>query len=240
MPLPGTEPSACFWVGLEEDPPPTPEQEAALAGVAASAAAALGASVSPEERLMTLTRLEQAAELIPALLRVLDVRDVIERLSATAKKALPHHLLLLNLFSEDLSTFTVYARSDQGAGLGMVRPNAYPASTIRAWTFSIIDDHRLHPMERDSPATKIGARSSLRFPVRFDDRVIGGVSFVSFQPHAFLVDGRHGRAAARRTRRFGDFALSSWPDSSPNRRNGPRNCAPSAPTWNCWTSCSPR
>jgi transcriptional regulator with GAF, ATPase, and Fis domain len=116
---------------------------------------------------------------------VLDVRDVIERLSATARKALPHHLLLLYLFSDDLSTFTVYARSDQGAGLGMVRPNPYPVSTIKAWTFSIIDDHRLHPMERESPATKIGARSSLRFPIRFDDRVIGGVSFVSFQPHAY-------------------------------------------------------
>jgi transcriptional regulator with GAF, ATPase, and Fis domain len=185
VPLTIAAPTACFWIGLAEEDPLTPEQCQALEALASRAASLLGTPVGPEDRLRRLLRLEQAAELIPGLLHVLDVREVIDRLSTVAKRALSHDLLLLNLFSDDLSTFTVYARSDQGAGLGIVMPNAYPASTIQAWTFSIVDDHRLHPMERDTPATKIGARSSLRFPVRFDDRVIGGVSFVSFTPRAF-------------------------------------------------------
>jgi transcriptional regulator with GAF, ATPase, and Fis domain len=165
-------------------------------GLAATGRSALGAlaessrdlwtrQLSSAERLERLDRLELAAELIPALLHVLDVREVIERLSVTARRALPHDLLLLNTFSEDFSTFTVYARSDRGAGLGMVRPNRYPASTLQAWTYSVVDDHPQHPFERDAPITKLGVRSSLRFPVRFDDRVIGGVTFASMKPHAF-------------------------------------------------------
>ena len=183
--LAGVEPAARFWVGLAGIDPLTPDQLQRCEGLAVDAAHVLTAPLSADERLSRLERLEQAAELISALLHVLDVRDVIDRLSTTGRRALPHDLLLLNLFSEDLSTSTVYARSDRGAGLGMVQPNLYPAATIQAWTFSIVDDHTQHPMERDSPATKIGARSSLRFPVRFNDRVIGGVSFVSFEPRAF-------------------------------------------------------
>jgi transcriptional regulator with GAF, ATPase, and Fis domain len=183
--LAGIEPPARLWVGLASPDPLTSEQLGRVDALTADGVRLLSEGLSQEEQFHQLRRLEQAAELIPALLHVLDVREVIERLSTTAKLALPHDLLLLNLFSDDLSTFTVYARSDRGAGLGLVRPSPYPPSTIRAWTFSIVDDHTLHPMERDSPATKIGARSSLRFPIRFDDRVIGGVSFVSFEPHAF-------------------------------------------------------
>lgn len=179
------EPATRLWVGFTRSEPLSADGLARLHALADEAARLLRQEPSRDQQFQRFHRLELAARLIPALVHVLDVREVIDRLSATAKRALPHDLLLLNLFSEDLSTFTVYARSDQGAGLGLVRPNPYPASTIQAWTFSIVDDHTPHPMERDSPATKIGARSSLRFPVRFDDRVIGGVSFVSFRPQAY-------------------------------------------------------
>ncbi|HET7221068.1 MAG TPA: sigma 54-interacting transcriptional regulator, partial [Vicinamibacterales bacterium] len=183
--LPGIDTPTRFWAGLTTGDPPSGEQLQRFEALGNDSVRFLTQPLSQEDVLQRLRRLEQAAELIPALLHVLDVREVIDRLSATAKRALPHDLLLLNLFSDDLSTFTVYARSDQGAGLGMVRPNPYPASTIQAWKFGIVDDHTRHPMERDSPATKIGVRSTLRFPVRFDDRVIGGVTFASLTPHAF-------------------------------------------------------
>ena len=119
---------------------------------------AVAGTVAGRSSFNSLTRLEQAAQLIPALLHVLDVREVIDRLSATARRALPHDLLLLNLFNDELTTFTVYARSDQGAGLGMVRPNPYPASTIQAWTLQHRRRSPLHPMERDSPSTTRLAR----------------------------------------------------------------------------------
>jgi transcriptional regulator with GAF, ATPase, and Fis domain len=174
-----------LWIATPRPDALSADDLVQLHSIAQEHAAALTSALAPEEYLRRLERLEEAAELIPALLRVLDVREVIDRLSVAAKRALPHDLLLLNLFSDDLTTFTVYARSDQGAGLGMVLPNAYPPSTIHAWRFSIVDDLLQHPMERNSPATRIGARSSLRFPIRFDRRVIGGVSFVSFRPDAF-------------------------------------------------------
>ena len=183
--LPDIEAPTRFWAGLTAADPLTADQLDRFESLAHDSGRLLTGVPTPEDRLRRLERLEEAAELIPALLHVLDVREVIDRLSATAKRALPHDLLLLNLFSDDLTTFTVYARSDQGAGLGMVRPNPYPASTIPAWQFGIVDDHTVHPMEREMPATKIGVRSSLRFPVRFADRVIGGVTFASFTTHAF-------------------------------------------------------
>jgi len=185
LPLPDLEPPIRLWLGLLRAESLTAGQLLALEAVADAGARTLRQPLSRDDQFQRLARLEQAAALIPALLHVLDVREVIDRLSETARRALPHDLLLLNLFSDDLSTFTVYARSDQGAGLGRVMPNPYPVSTIAAWTFSIVDDHTQHPMERDSATTKLGARSSMRFPIRFDDRVIGGVAFVSFKPQGF-------------------------------------------------------
>jgi transcriptional regulator with GAF, ATPase, and Fis domain len=185
VPLPGGDTPARFWVAFGDGDPLSPERSAQLMALAGGAAHELTRRRSPEERLRTLERLEQAAGLMPALLHVLDVRDVIDRLSVAANRALAHDVLLLILFSEDLSTFTVYARSNQGAGLPSVMPNPYPASVIQAWTFTIVDDHTRDPLQRDSPATRMGARSSLRFPVRFDDAVIGGIGFVSFTPYAY-------------------------------------------------------
>jgi transcriptional regulator with GAF, ATPase, and Fis domain len=181
----GVEPATRFWIGCTQPEALTSAQLDRLAALAHEHAFVLTPQRSADKSHAQLRRLEQAADLIPALLHVLDVREVIDRLSTTAKRPLPHDLLLLNLFSDDLSTFTVYARSDQAPRLGSVRPNVYPAAAIQAWTFSIVDDLLLHPFERGSASSKIGVRSFLRFPIRFADRVIGGVAFSSFTPHAF-------------------------------------------------------
>ncbi|HXW08365.1 MAG TPA: sigma 54-interacting transcriptional regulator [Vicinamibacterales bacterium] len=185
MRLPGVDPETRLWMGLRDEGPLSSDRRRRLDELVPRAAALFGESPSHEALLQRLVRLEQAAALIPALAHVLDVREVIDRLSATATRALPHDRLFLNLFSDDLSTATVYARSDKGTGIGMVMPNPYPAATIQAWTFSIVDDHTKHPMERETPSTKLGVRSSLRFPIRFGDRVCGGVAFLSFTPRAF-------------------------------------------------------
>jgi two-component system response regulator AtoC len=185
FPLTGLDRPTRCWFALEGSDGLSTTQRSVLGDLAESSRDLWTGRLSSDELLEHLGRLELAAELIPALLHVLDVREVIDRLSVTARRALPHDLLLLNTFSDDYATFTVYARSDRGAGLGMVRPNRYPASTLQAWTYSVVDDHTLHPFERDAPITKLGVRSSLRFPVRFDNRVIGGVTFASTRPQAF-------------------------------------------------------
>jgi len=90
--------------------------------------------------------------------------------------------LLLRLFDPDLSRITTFARTGQGADLGpQALPTHYPPSVARAWEFDIIDDHRAHPLEADKPPAAMGARSSLRLPIRFDDQLIGGLGVMSFE-----------------------------------------------------------
>jgi len=180
-------PATRFFIGVSDPNPLTFDQLTRLEPVAEATERLLSAPQSPEEAGERLRRLDLAAGLLPALLRVLDVREVFDRLSATAKEALPHDLLLLILFNEDLTKLSVYAQSDRGAGIGAERPSAYPAAAIRAWEFDIINDHTAHPIELATAPAAPGARSSLRFPIRFDGRVIGGVGFLSREPGAYTT-----------------------------------------------------
>ena len=98
-----------------------------------------------------------------------------------AQPAMPHDSMVVFLFDEQLTKFSVYARTAQGTSVGPTLPLSwYGAAAIRAWTFAIVDDHLAHPFERNTPATKMGARSSLRVPIRYGDRVIGGLAFMLY------------------------------------------------------------
>jgi transcriptional regulator with GAF, ATPase, and Fis domain len=61
-------------------------------------------------------------------------------------------------------------------------PQHYPIALTRSWQFDIVDDLSVHPIERHQAAIVMGARSALRIPIWFGDRVIGGVGFLSFEP----------------------------------------------------------
>jgi transcriptional regulator with GAF, ATPase, and Fis domain len=176
-----------FWIAAPNADALTADQLARLEMVASDAARLLEAPSGPDVR-ERFARLERAAELVPALLHVLDIREVFERLSIAARRALPHDLLLLRLFNEDCSQITVYARSDRGSPPPMVVPNGYPAFVSNAWSFDIVDDLLLHPVEKDSPPVRFGARAALRVPLRFDERLIGGLGFLSFSPAAFRTE----------------------------------------------------
>jgi transcriptional regulator with GAF, ATPase, and Fis domain len=185
--LEGVDPATRFWVGLPSDEPFAEDQIAAYAVAASSSAGAWMTPISPEETSERLTRLELVAELLPALLDVLDVREVFDRLSATANKALPHDVLLLRRFNEDLSTNSVFASSDARVDLETSERVGYPPSVIRAWRFSIIDDLSVNLLDGDSLLMEAGARSALRLPIRFANRVIAGVVFFSFAPRRFTT-----------------------------------------------------
>src|SRR5262245_2160905 len=117
-----SEAATCFWVGFSQPGTLTSDQRASFEAAAGHAAEILRLPLSVDAQTVQLTRLERTAELLPALLHVLDVRDVFDRLSTTAKIALPHDLLLLRLFNEDLTKITIYARSDRGTDGGQVVP----------------------------------------------------------------------------------------------------------------------
>jgi hypothetical protein len=101
-PIPGGEPLARFWIGLADADAPSSDQVRALGTVAAASGSALTATVSPEERIARLERLELTAGLLPALRHVLDVREVFDHLSTISQRALPHDSLTLALADEDL------------------------------------------------------------------------------------------------------------------------------------------
>jgi transcriptional regulator with GAF, ATPase, and Fis domain len=184
--LPSIEPATHFWAGFLPPDPLSAEQLDQLSAIALQSATALiSARVPPEAITTRLHRLEKTARLLPALLRVLDVREVFDRVSAIAKDALPHDLLLLRLFNDDLTEITTYAGTGPGEYVGATLPRHNPVSSVLRREFDIIDDHRLHRAEHDKPPAKMGARASIRLPVRFDGRVIGGIGFMSFEPGAY-------------------------------------------------------
>jgi len=188
LPLPAAGSPARFWAGLNQPGELTPEQVSRFHAIAEESREAIIRPLSADEQLRQLQRLERVSKLLPTLLDVLDIRDVFDRLSEIAREALPHDLLLLRMFSDDLSTITISARSDRGSSLGPGVPHAYPASVTRGWSFGIVDDLRVHPLEADQPAVQLGARASLRVPIRINDQVVAGVGFVSFEPGRFASD----------------------------------------------------
>ncbi|HSL22655.1 MAG TPA: sigma 54-interacting transcriptional regulator [Vicinamibacterales bacterium] len=183
--VPQFDPPARFWVGSSDPDRPTNDRIAAFEALAASSAAILSAPVSPAEADERLRRLELAAGLLPELLRVLDIREVFDRLSAVSQQALPHDSLTMALANEDLTELTLYAQTAHGLEESRVFPQPYPPAFIRAWDFDILDDRTTHALERNRPGLGPGTRSSLRLPIRFDDRVIAGIGFNSLQPATF-------------------------------------------------------
>jgi transcriptional regulator with GAF, ATPase, and Fis domain len=189
LPLPDVTPAGRFWLSTSRPDALSDAERTALSAVALAAARLLTEIPSREESAERLRRLELTAQLMPALLRVLDIRDVFDRLSEIARQALPHDLLLLRLFNADLSKITTFARTGKGTDLGppdIALP--YPPEVARAWEFDIIDDLRSHPLEADKAPAMMGARASLRMPIRFDDQLIGGVAVMSFETHRYSTD----------------------------------------------------
>ena len=186
--LPVPRHDARFWLALQDPGALTHDQLSRLASVAQASAEVLKTTVPQNEAPERLRRVELAAELLPALLSVLDVREVFNRLSSIAQHALPHDLLWLRVFKEDLSNILCFARTGGGADLDIVVPATYPSAVLQAWSFDILDDHALSPIERNNTPAKMGVRASLRLPIRFDDRVIGGLGFMSFEPKKYGAD----------------------------------------------------
>jgi two-component system response regulator AtoC len=185
MRMPRFEPPTRFWVGLPDPDPPTSDQIVAFEAVADSCAAMLNAPVPQVEAIERLRRLDLTAGLLPALLRVLDIRDVFDRLSTISQQALPHDSLIMGIASEDVTRLTVYAQTGGGPEVAGVFTHPYPAAWVRVWDFDILDDRPTHPLERYGPGLRLGLRSALRLPIRFDGRVIASLAFNSSQPGRF-------------------------------------------------------
>ena len=122
--IPNREPVMRAWTGFTSPDPLTYEQMRAIEAVVQKRIGLLWPPVSPEDANEQLRRLEETAHLLPPLLHVLDVREIFDRLSVIARRALPHDLLILRVFNDDLTSLTTYASSGGGATVGVAMPNS--------------------------------------------------------------------------------------------------------------------
>ncbi len=198
--------SVRFWVGLHDSAPLDADRLQRLVSLAELGSSVLiGADAAASER-ERLLRLEGAAELLPELFSVLDIRTVFRRVSEIARKVVSHDVVGLGMYSDDFSEMTLYACScDMPVEAPVVVKNEYPLVTTRVWDHHVHHDLSADALERDTDAGRAGYRSSMRIPIRFGERLIGGLNFMAFEPGKYTpLDV----TVARRIAEYVSLALS--------------------------------
>jgi len=175
-------PSVRFWMGLCDAAALDADRVQRLVSLAEFGSSVLiGADAAASER-ERLQRLEGAAELLPELFSVLDIRTVFGRVSEIARKVVPHDVVGLGMYSDDYSEMTLYACSCRlPVEAPVVVKNEYPLVTTRVWDHHVHHDLSADVLERDTDAGRAGYRSSMRIPIRFGDRLIGGLNFMTYE-----------------------------------------------------------
>jgi two-component system response regulator AtoC len=172
-----------FWMGLRDEEALGEDRVQRLVSLSELGSSILVGSDSSASERDRLQRLEAAADLLPELFSVLDIRIVFGRVSEISRKVLPHDVVGLGMYSDDYSEMTLYACSrSMPVGDPVVVKNEYPVVSTRVWDHHVHDDLSADAVERDTDACRAGYRSSLRIPIRFGDRLIGGLNFMSYEP----------------------------------------------------------
>ncbi|MBI3492842.1 MAG: sigma 54-interacting transcriptional regulator [Acidobacteria bacterium] len=113
-------------------------------------------------------------DLLPALARALDVRDIFQHLSAVASRIVPHDEANLALVTDDASQFRLYASTRDGAPEMVCRGQGCPIGEADA------------PQIFDTvPGPERGLRSGLSVPVRIDDQMVGVFALFSRRVRAY-------------------------------------------------------
>src|SRR5258708_13733454 len=112
-------------------------------------------------------------DLLPALARALDVRDVFKHLSSVASRIVPHDEANLALVTEDPTQFRLYASTRDGM----------PEMVCRGKDCPIGDPDEPHVTDT-VPGPERGLRSAASAPVRIDDQLVGAFSLFSRRPGA--------------------------------------------------------
>ncbi|HJZ72025.1 MAG TPA: GAF domain-containing protein [Vicinamibacterales bacterium] len=118
---------------------------------------------------------------MPAFFRVLDVREIFDRLSAITRDVLRHDFASLGVLGESLDRIDVYAQTTAGSA-PQDGPVPFPRVQTETWQYRFVDDLTASPMDRDQPIVRDGGRSSIRVAVRLDERVLGALNFTSCEP----------------------------------------------------------
>ena len=138
-----------------------------------------------EELRARTTNLELLDELLATVTDSGELPEVFERISAIARKVMPHDGLGLPVLLPDGRHVRRYASS----GLKIVETLEsieVPEAFLRPdWEYDLIDDVTVHPEPHNQLAASIGFRSALRVPIRLDGRLAAFLAFVGKAPSAF-------------------------------------------------------
>jgi transcriptional regulator with GAF, ATPase, and Fis domain len=143
------------------------------------------ARLTEELRARTAT-LELLDEMLAALVDTGELPDVFDRVSAIARKVLPHDTLLLNVVMPDKRHARIYASS--GAGVSPF-PEVFPIPPSvmenRDWEHERTDDLSEDPVWRHQESAKRGYRSALRVAIRQEGELLASLAFLSFAPAVY-------------------------------------------------------
>jgi transcriptional regulator with GAF, ATPase, and Fis domain len=155
------------------------------------------ASEIPKEdaaELAQLRRLHELDALFPTLTTVLDLREVFEKVSEIAKRALPHDALGVLLIEEgDPEWTSLYATAGAFPPGPPLRARLGLELVSRSWDHLIVPDIANAPEsawftpEIREWARGFGLHSHLRVPIKLDGRVAGTVAFISRLRDAYTV-----------------------------------------------------
>jgi transcriptional regulator with GAF, ATPase, and Fis domain len=138
---------------------------------------------------LQLSRLIALDELLPTLAGVLDIREVFERVSAIARKVIPHDLMSLPLLAEDKQSLTIHAVTANGHQFPQTvpLPEHHQPLVTSPWDHLITGDIQTDPLERATPPGQAGYRARLLVPIRVHGEFFGAVDFLSLEPDLYSV-----------------------------------------------------
>jgi transcriptional regulator with GAF, ATPase, and Fis domain len=120
-------------------------------------------------------RLEAFHDLLPALARALDIREIFHHLSEVASRIIPHDEANLALLTEDGSQFRLYASTRDGG----------PEVVCREEGCSAFHDPATPHLFDCIPGDDRGPRSGVSAPVHIDDKLVGVLALLSWRPGAY-------------------------------------------------------
>jgi len=130
--------------------------------------------------------LELLDELLGAAIDTGELVEVFDRISAIARRVLPHDAVLLIVGLPGRRRAKLYASS----GVGVTPfPEEYdvPPEIIsdHQWDAEVIDDLSEHPIWKREEAAKRGYRSCIELAIRLDGELVAVLAFVAFAPASY-------------------------------------------------------
>ena len=169
-------------------------------------------------------KLELLDELLATLTDSGELPDMFARLSAIARKVLPHDALGLPVFSSDNRRPRHYASFGiDPTRISEVETVEIPEEFLRPdWEYDLREDMTRFAAPHDKVSASMGFRSALRVPIRLEGRPAGLLSFLSktasaFTPADILVARRIADRAAVTLARDREIAASRRADEATAR-----------------------